>query len=45
MASLGELNTTSQHLSDAAATLSETIRRFRVKGNGPVTSRLRAGIR
>ena len=29
MASLGELTSTSQHLSDAAATLSETIRRFR----------------
>ena len=29
MASLGELTTTSQHLSDAAATLSQTIRRFR----------------
>ena len=32
--SLNALTTTSQHLSDAAATLSETIRRFRVKGNG-----------
>ena len=32
--SLSELTTTSQHLSDAAATLSQTIRRFRVKGNG-----------
>jgi methyl-accepting chemotaxis protein len=29
IASLGELTTTSQHLSDAAATLSETIQRFR----------------
>jgi len=34
IASLRELTTTSQHLSDAAATLSQTIRRFRVKGNG-----------
>ena len=34
IASLSELTTTSQHLSDAAATLSQTIRRFRVKGNG-----------
>jgi methyl-accepting chemotaxis protein len=34
IASLGELTTTSQHLSDAAATLSQTIRRFRVSGNG-----------
>jgi methyl-accepting chemotaxis protein len=33
IASLSELTTTSQHLSDAAATLSETIRRFRVNGN------------
>jgi methyl-accepting chemotaxis protein len=32
--SLGELTTTSQHLSEAASRLSETIRRFRVQGNG-----------
>ena len=31
-ASLGELTSTSQHLSDAAATLAQTIRRFRVNG-------------
>lgn len=31
--SLGELTTTSQHLSEAAARLSQTIRRFRVNGN------------
>jgi methyl-accepting chemotaxis protein len=34
MASLGELTTTSQQLSDAAATLAQTIQRFRVTGNG-----------
>ncbi|MGH7521393.1 MAG: methyl-accepting chemotaxis protein [Gemmatimonadales bacterium] len=34
IASLGELTTTSQHLSDAAAMLSQTIQRFRVSGNG-----------
>ncbi len=34
IASLGELTSTSQHLSDAAATLSQTIRRFRINGNG-----------
>jgi len=34
IASLGELTTTSQHLSDAAAMLSQTIERFRVNG-GP----------
>jgi methyl-accepting chemotaxis protein len=34
IASLGELTTTSQHLSDAAALLSQTIQRFRVSGNG-----------
>ncbi len=34
IASLSELTTTSQHLSDAAATLSQTIQRFRVSGNG-----------
>ena len=34
IASLSELTTTSQHLSDAAATLSVTIQRFRIKGNG-----------
>ena len=33
IASLGELTTTSQHLSDAAATLTQTIRRFRVNGS------------
>jgi methyl-accepting chemotaxis protein len=32
--SLGELTTTSQHLSEAASRLSDTIRRFRVQGNG-----------
>ena len=32
--SLHELTTTSQHLSDAAAVLAQTIRRFRVGGNG-----------
>ncbi len=32
IASLGELTTTSQHLSEAAAKLSETIRRFNVNG-------------
>lgn len=32
IASLGELTSTSQHLSDAAATLAQTIRRFRVNG-------------
>ncbi len=32
IASLSELTTTSQHLSDAAATLTETIRRFRING-------------
>jgi methyl-accepting chemotaxis protein len=32
--SLGELTTTSQHLSEAAAKLAQTIRRFRVNGNG-----------
>lgn len=35
IASLSELTTTSQHLSEAAATLSETIRRFNVNG-GPL---------
>ncbi|HVH66264.1 MAG TPA: methyl-accepting chemotaxis protein [Gemmatimonadales bacterium] len=35
MASLGELTTTSQHLSEAAAKLSETIRRFNVNGSEP----------
>jgi methyl-accepting chemotaxis protein len=34
IASLGELTTTSQHLSDAAALLAQTIQRFRVNGNG-----------
>jgi len=34
IASLGELTSTSQRLSDAAATLSQTIQRFRVTGNG-----------
>lgn len=34
IASLGELTTTSQQLSDAAAMLSQTIQRFRVSGNG-----------
>ncbi|HKW41852.1 MAG TPA: methyl-accepting chemotaxis protein [Gemmatimonadales bacterium] len=34
IASLGELTTTSQHLSEAAAKLSETIRRFNVNGRG-----------
>jgi len=34
IASLSELTSTSQHLSDAAATLSETIRRFRINGTG-----------
>ncbi len=34
IASLGELTTTSQRLSDAAALLSQTIRQFRVSGNG-----------
>ncbi len=34
IASLGELTTTSQQLSDAAALLSQTIQRFRVNGNG-----------
>jgi methyl-accepting chemotaxis protein len=34
IASLGELTTTSQHLSEAAAKLSETIRRFNVNGKG-----------
>jgi len=34
IASLGELTTTSQHLSDAAAKLTETIQRFRVNGKG-----------
>ncbi|HXM37080.1 MAG TPA: methyl-accepting chemotaxis protein [Gemmatimonadales bacterium] len=32
--SLGALTSTSQHLSEAAAKLGETIRRFRVNGNG-----------
>jgi methyl-accepting chemotaxis protein len=32
IASLGELTTTSQHLSDSAAKLTETIQRFRVNG-------------
>src|SRR3989454_11701675 len=32
IASLSELPSTSQHLSDAAATLTETIRRFRING-------------
>jgi len=32
IASLGELTTTSQHLSVAAAKLTETIQRFRVNG-------------
>jgi len=34
IASLSELTTTSQRLSDAAALLSQTIKRFRVSGNG-----------
>ena len=34
IASLSELTSTSQHLSDAAVTLSETIRRFRINGTG-----------
>jgi methyl-accepting chemotaxis protein len=34
IASLGELTTTSQHLSEAAAKLSETIQRFNVNGKG-----------
>ena len=34
IASLSELTTTSEHLSDAAATLSVTIQRFRIKANG-----------
>jgi len=34
IASLGELTATSQHLSDAAALLSQTIQRFRISGNG-----------
>ena len=34
IASLSELTTTSQHLSDAAAALSQTIQRFRVTENG-----------
>jgi methyl-accepting chemotaxis protein len=34
IASLGELTTTSQHLSEAAAKLGQTIRQFRVNGNG-----------
>ncbi|MFN2572167.1 MAG: methyl-accepting chemotaxis protein [Gemmatimonadales bacterium] len=34
IASLGELTATSQHLSDAAAVLAQTIQRFRVSGNG-----------
>ena len=34
IASLSELTSTSQRLSDAAATLSQTIQRFRVTGNG-----------
>jgi len=34
IASLGELTTTSQHLSVAAAKLTETIQRFRVNGVG-----------
>jgi len=39
IASLGELTSTSQHLSDAAATLAQTIRRFRVNGAaGPGTN-------
>ncbi len=33
-ASLGELTTTSQHLSEAATQLAQTIRRFRVNGGG-----------
>ena len=37
IASLGELTSTSQRLSDAAATLSQTIQRFRVTGNGSKT--------
>jgi methyl-accepting chemotaxis protein len=36
IASLGELTTTSQHLSEAAARLNETIRRFNVNGGGPL---------
>jgi len=34
-ASLGELTTTSQRLSEAATQLAQTIRRFRVNGGGP----------
>src|SRR5204862_7697461 len=34
IASLSELTSTSQHLSDAAVTLSETIRRFPINGTG-----------
>ena len=34
IAALGELTTTSQHLSEAATLLSQTIRRFRVNGSG-----------
>ena len=41
IAALGELTTTSQQLSDAAATLARTIQRFRVNGT-TVVERLRA---
>jgi methyl-accepting chemotaxis protein len=34
IAALGELTTTSQHLSDAAAALAQTVQRFRVNGAG-----------